>query len=251
MVTKQGERSVRVGLLIPSSNTVMEVDFYRHLPHDVTLHTGRMYMESTTPEGEGLMLDEYAMPAARDLGTAKPDIVVFGCTSAGALRGIAYDQELCARIEDVTGALVVSVINAVREGISRRSAARIGVVTPYVDALNEKIQASIQEDGVEVAAIHGLGITDNFAIAAVTPEEIAGFAESKLGGLDVDLVFASCTNLHAVDAIAMIEARLGVPAMTSNLAALESTRLAIDAVRGSSMAGVATSERASGRARGA
>jgi maleate isomerase len=250
-VTNQGERPVRVGLLIPSSNTVMEVDFYRHLPHDVTLHTGRMYMESTTPEGEGLMLDEYALPSARDVGTVKPDIVVFGCTSAGALRGNAYDQELCGRIGDATGAIVVSVIKAVREAITRRSVARIGVITPYVDALNEKIQASIEEDGVEVAAIHGLGITENVAIAAVTPDEIAGFAEAKLGRLHVDLVFASCTNLRAVDAIAMIESRLGVPAMSSNSAALEQTRLAIDSVRGSSMAGVASAEPAPGRERGA
>ncbi len=48
----------RVGLLVPSSNTVMEADFYRNLPASVTVHTGRMYMESTTVQGEGLMLDE-------------------------------------------------------------------------------------------------------------------------------------------------------------------------------------------------
>lgn len=50
----------RIGLLVPSSNTVMEVDFYRSLPSSVTVHTGRMYMESTTVEGEEKMLDAYA-----------------------------------------------------------------------------------------------------------------------------------------------------------------------------------------------
>ncbi len=48
--------SSRVGLIVPSSNTVIEVDFYRRLPADATLHTARMYLEQTTPEGESVML---------------------------------------------------------------------------------------------------------------------------------------------------------------------------------------------------
>lgn len=42
--------STRVGLIVPSSNTVAEVDFYRRLPAGATLHTARMYLEETTPE---------------------------------------------------------------------------------------------------------------------------------------------------------------------------------------------------------
>ena len=77
--------------MIPSSNTMMEVDFARDVPPGISVHTARMFMEDTTPAGENRMLDEFALPAARDLGTARPDVVVFGCTSAGALRGNDYD----------------------------------------------------------------------------------------------------------------------------------------------------------------
>jgi maleate isomerase len=217
------ENGRRVGLLIPSSNTVMEVDFYRRLPASATLHTGRMFLENTTPEGESLMLDEYTMPAVRDLGTARPDVVVFGCTSAGALRGDDYDSELCSRIAQATGAAVVSVIASVRRAIARRGARRVGVITPYVEALNRKIRASLEADGIEVVAIHGLGITENFAIATVEPERIASFARETLGGLSIDLAFASCTNFRAMDAIPSIEAALSVPVVTSNQAALEGT----------------------------
>lgn len=69
----------RVGLMIPSSNTMMEADFTRGLPDGMTLHTARMYMRDTTRQGEERMLDEFALPAARDLGTVSPDVVVFGC----------------------------------------------------------------------------------------------------------------------------------------------------------------------------
>ena len=169
-------RPARVGLMIPSSNTMMEVDFARGLPPGAALHTARMYMQDTTQAGESRMLDEFALPAARDLGTARPDVVVFGCTSAGALRGSDYDAQLCERISELTGAPVVSTIGAVRTAIETSGAASIGVITPYVGELNEKIRDSIEADGIQVAGITGLGITDNFRIAEVAPDEIVAFA---------------------------------------------------------------------------
>jgi len=217
-------RPARVGLMIPSSNTMMEVDFARDLPPGTALHTARMFMEDTTPAGESRMLDEFALPAARDLGTARPDVVVFGCTSAGALRGNDYDAELCQRIGELTRAPVISTIGAVRTAIEGCGAASVGVITPYVDELNQRIKASIEADGIDVAGIYGLGITDNFHIAEVGHDEIVAFADRALGPLaaggTIDLVFASCTNFGAMEARPAISERLGLPVITSNQAVL-------------------------------
>jgi maleate isomerase len=219
----ESSRAVRrLGLLIPSSNSVMEVDFARHMLVGVTLHTARMYLENTTPEGESLMLDEFVLPAARDLGTVRPDVVVFGCTSAGALRGNDFDLDLCRRIGEVAGCPVVSVIASVRAAIGRAAARRIGIVTPYVDSLNERIRESIEADGdVEVAGIFGLGISENFALAGVAPSEVVEFATASLAALEIDLAFVSCTNFRAMEAIPEIRRALRVPVVTSNSAALE------------------------------
>lgn len=218
-------RPRRTGLLVPSSNTVMEVDFYRALPAGFTVHTGRMFLEETTPQAESDMLDIHALPAARDLGTARPDVIVFGCTSAGALRGDAFDRDLCARIAETAGAPVISTIVSVRSAIARRGAARIGVITPYVESLNERIAASLEADGLEVVAIHGLGIEENFAIAEVPPEDIVSFAADRLSAADVELAFASCTNFRAIEAMEEIGRALDLPVVTSNDAALEAVFL--------------------------
>jgi maleate isomerase len=214
------ETRPRVGLLVPSSNTVMEPDVWRALPPGATLHTGRMYLEETTPEAESRMLDEHVLPAARDLATARPDLIVFGCTSAGALRGNQYDADLCRRISDLSGVPTVSVIASVRQAITASGARRVGVVTPYVDALNQRIRESVEADGVAVAGIAGLGISDNFEIATVPQERIVDFAERTLRDLDIDLAFVSCTNFPAVTALPELERRLGLPVVTSNQAAI-------------------------------
>lgn len=229
-------RPARVGLMIPSSNTMMEVDFTRDLPPGTALHTARMFMEDTTPAGENRMLDEFALPAARDLGTARPDVVVFGCTSAGALRGNEFDTQLCERISELAGAPAVSTIGSVRAAIEASGAAGIGVITPYVDELNERIRASIEEDGTRVAAITGLGITENFEIAEVGQDEIVAFAVRALGQLAADgsigLVFASCTNFGAMAARSAIAERLGLPVITSNQAVLAAAVARLHALPG-------------------
>ena len=66
-------RRVRVALLVPSSNTVMENDLHRALaPDRFTVHTDRMYLVETTREAEVAMIEEHARPAAKDVGTTNP-----------------------------------------------------------------------------------------------------------------------------------------------------------------------------------
>lgn len=213
--------SLRVGLLVPSSNTVAEADFYRRLPAAATLHTARMYLDEVTAEDEAVMLDEHLPRALRDLATTRPHVAVFACTSAGTLRGNAYEQELVRRIGERTRARAVSVAAAVRRAIAGRDARRIAVITPYVKALNDTIQGSLEEEGLEVAEIHGMGISANIEIGAVEPERIAEFAREHIRSADVELVFVSCTNFRAFEAREQIEQDLDVPVVTSNHAALE------------------------------
>jgi len=217
--------NARVGLIVPSSNTVAEVDFYRRLPTRATLHTARMYLDEVTPEDEAVMLDEHLPGAVRDLATAHPDVVVFACTSAGTLRGNAWEERLIARIGECTAARAVSVAAAVREAIAARAAHRVGVLTPYTETINDKIRGSLEEDGLEVARIDGMGIAANLEIGSVEPERITEFAAEKFNCPDdLDLLFVSCTNFRAMEAREWIEQELRLPVVTSNHAALEAIR---------------------------
>jgi metal-dependent amidase/aminoacylase/carboxypeptidase family protein len=67
------------------------------------------------------MLEKYARPAASDVGTTNPDLIVFGCTSAGSLFGLDYDAEFCATLGKLAGCLSLSVINAASR-VQRHSA---------------------------------------------------------------------------------------------------------------------------------
>jgi maleate cis-trans isomerase len=87
---------LRVGLIVPSSNTVMEPDFHQHLPGTI-VSTTRILLEQVTRDAEFRMLEEDLPRAAQLIKTTAPDIVVFGCTSAGSLDGLAYDDGIGKR----------------------------------------------------------------------------------------------------------------------------------------------------------
>lgn len=218
-------RPARVGLIVPSSNTVMEVDLYRGLPRELcTVHTARMYLVETTREAEIRMIEDYAPKAAADVGTADLDLVVFGCTSAGSLFGLDYDRKICANLGEIARCPSLGTITAVNEALDRRNFRRIAVITPYIEDLTRAVAGAAATATRAVAAAYGMGISVNVELAVPTPEEIVEFAQKHLGGESFDGLFVSCTNFRALEAVPELERRFKVPVVTSNLAVIEAVR---------------------------
>ena len=211
----------RIGLIVPSSNTVVEVDFARSLPAGVTLHTARMFLAETTEAAERAMITRYLPQAAEDLASLHPHVVAFACTSGGAVLGAEGEAKLIEDLARTTGALVVSTNEAVKSRIERHHPKQVAVITPYVDELNDHIRAGLEGRGLNVVRIGGLGITENFALASVPPARIVAFAEEQLAGVDFDLLFVSCTNFRGLAARPALMERFGVPVVTSNQATIE------------------------------
>lgn len=214
-------RPKRIGLIVPSSNTVMENDLHAGLPKSrFTVHTDRMYLVETTREAEMRMIEDFAPQAAADLGTVKPDLLVFGCTSAGSLFGLDGDRTVCSRLGELAGCPTVGVINAVEKSLVRAGARRLAVLTPYNEDLTQSVASSVAA-GREIVGAFGLGITDNVALADPTPDDILAFAKARLSLLKYDSILVSCTNFRALEAAPAIEDAFGVPVVTSNRAVIE------------------------------
>jgi len=218
----------RIGLIVPSSNTVMEVDFYRNLSPDITSHSARMFLEKTTVKGEEEMLDKHLPVSVNNIKTMKPDAVIFGCTSAGALRGNEYEKKLCEKIENCTGAKTISVMSAVQELLGEISPDKIAVLTPYIDDLNSRIKNSLNDKGYNVVKIMGMNISNNFNIALVTPKDIYDFSSEVLTDIDFDCIFLSCTNFRAWEILSELNDKYNLPVISSNFAVFYKTLKELD-----------------------
>lgn len=220
---------MRLGLIVPSTNTVAEQDFQANVPPGMSVHSARMFIEETTAESERRMIEEYLPSAARDIAGVRPDVVVFGCTSAGAVVGQEGEDKIMRDLRAWSGCPVVSTNSAVHHALERVGAQQVVIVTAYIDDLTRRIVEGVERQGYNVVAAAGLGIVDPFEIAEVEPERIAAFAEETAHGHEFDTLFVSCTNLRGFEARADISQRLHVSVITSNQAALEQALLRVRA----------------------
>ncbi|HJV84676.1 MAG TPA: hypothetical protein VJ698_04310 [Noviherbaspirillum sp.] len=212
---------LRVALLVPSSNTVMENDLHAALPKsNFTVHADRMYLVECTRDAERRMIEQFAPQAAGDLGTLNPDLLVFGCTSAGSLFGLDYDAKVCRDLGERAGCTGMGVISSVAKALERQGAKRLAVITPYNEDLTRSV-ASAVADGREIVGAYGMGIEDNVALADPTPEDIVAFARECLAGKSFDGIFVSCTNFRAYEAREALVETFNVPVVTSNSAVID------------------------------
>ena len=202
----------RIGLLLPSSNTTMEPDFYQMAPPGVTVHTARMLLRDVTPDALEEMAGE-ATRATRLLKTADVDILAYGCTSGSLIRGVDWEKSLKSRLEETAGVPAVTTAGAVVDGLRTLRAERVSVFTPYTGAVNMHERSFLEAHGYRVDTIRGLGLTDNQRIGRVSGEQLESFIVPAPGS---DAVFVSCTNLPVVHLIEALEEKHRLPFVTSN-----------------------------------
>ncbi|WP_407180931.1 aspartate/glutamate racemase family protein [Bradyrhizobium sp. STM 3562] len=220
---------VRLGMLTPSSNTVLEpmtAAMLAGVP-DVSAHFSRFRVTEIALSDQALQQfdDTELLRAAELLAHAKVDVIAWNGTSAAWL-GFDRDEHLCERIRAATGITACTSVLAFRDLFERTGAQRVGLVTPYLDDVQSKIMANWSAAGFACTAERHLGLRDNFSFATVLPEEIAAMARAVVAE-GCDAVAIVCTNMRGAAIVPALESELGVPVYDSVAVTLyQSLRLA-------------------------
>jgi maleate isomerase len=211
------------GLILPSTNTVVEAEFNWMRAEGVSWHTGRIFI----PEPE--LNDDASFVAflenlRTEIGstvagvvTAKPDYLVMGMSAETFWGGKDGAAEFEAWMKELSGLEVTTGAAACKAALDVYGAKRIGVITPYQPVGDAQVKSFFEQLGYEVAAIHGLKCDSATSIGDVPPEEIAA-AFRSVDGPDVDLLVQAGTNLPAVKVAADLERELGKPVVAINAA---------------------------------
>lgn len=207
----------RLGMLTPSSNTVLEPQTARMvaaLP-GVSVHVSRFRVTEIGLSRAALgQFDAAPMSAAAALlADARVHAIMWNGTSAAWL-GFAADEALCAALRAETGIPASTSVLAYRDLFRARGVARVGLVTPYTADVQERIGRNWGEAGFDCRAERHLGLSENFAFAAVTGAEIARMTR-EVAAEGVDAVAILCTNLAGAGLAAALEREVGVPVYDS------------------------------------
>jgi len=207
------ERSVRIGMLTPSSNTVLEpvtAAMLAELP-GVSAHFSRFKVTeiALSEQALGQFDDSEILRAAELLAHAKVDVIAWNGTSASWL-GFERDETLCERITAATGISACTSILAFREIFQRTGVTRVGLVTPYIGDIQVRIASNWAASGFDCKAERHLGLQDNFSFAGATEKEVAGMIR-KVASEGCDAVAIVCTNLRGAGLVERMEPEIGIP----------------------------------------
>ncbi|WP_246739487.1 aspartate/glutamate racemase family protein [Martelella sp. HB161492] len=207
------KRMIRIGMLTPSSNTVLEPVTTAMLSglDDVSVHFSRFRVTAIGLDDAALaQFDDRAMlEAAGLLADAKVDVIAWNGTSAGWL-GLDKDRRLCEKITAETGIAASTSVLSLFDIMRARGESRIGLVTPYTADVQEKIIARFADEGVDVAAEAHFGLRDNFSFATVSREQLAAAVEA-VGQSAPQAISILCTNLAGAPLVDGLEKRFSIP----------------------------------------
>lgn len=208
----------KIGLIVPSTNTVNEPEFWRMAPPGVTIHTDRVLLLGEASQKSYDAMADALGAAAQRLATAEVDVVVYGCTSGSI---VCPMPQLLDSMGVHTKTPAGATAGAVVAALNALGVKKVAVGTPYVTFVNDSEEVFLQDYGFEVTSMQGLQLgetqEERRGIGRVPPEQVYRLAR-MIDRPDAEAIFISCTNLATLDVIEQIEQDLGKPVVTSNQA---------------------------------
>lgn len=212
---------LRIGLVTLASDPTIESSFRRMLAShgNINLYVNRIAFDGEISVDTLRAMEGDIRACAAEILPDRPlDVLLYGCTSASAAIG---DQRVLALLRDAKPDVkaVASPVTGFLAACTALKVRRVSVLTPYTTSVSNMLGAYLEGLGVNVVAMHCLGLVDDWDNGRVTPEALCSLAS----GLDhggADAVFLSCTALQGAEAAARLETLTGLPVVTSNQALL-------------------------------
>jgi arylmalonate decarboxylase len=138
-------------------------------------------------------------------------------TSLSFYRGAAFNDELEAEMARRTGLPCTTMSHAIVRAIRSLGLSKVAVATAYIDEVNARLATYLEASGIVATTVKGLAISGVDAVAQVSTETLVRLCEEVYRVRPKsDGILISCGGLRTLDAIRIVEARLGVPVVSSS-----------------------------------
>jgi maleate isomerase len=214
----------KLGVLGPSTNTIVQPDFEAMRPVGVTNHYSRIF----TPNSSALSNETFlagtkiiannVLDAVASVMTCEPDYLVMGMSAITFYGGVAGAKAFEATVTNASG-LGVSCGSLATTAALRAfgGVKKIAFLSPYYPAANDEVRRYFEEEGFEVGKDHCLQCPSWVAISQVQEEDLVDVIK-MIDGDDVDAIVQVGTNLSMVRLAAAAERWLAKPVVAINTA---------------------------------
>ena len=205
-------RDLRVVLVVPATNTTMAPELQAHWPEITEIpRVGVPRPMRPIVVGDLPEYRDNTLNAVAPLASSKPDIVLYGCTTAGFLSGPAGDNDMCQALADAVGVPAVTTASAMVQALRHAGVNRPAIVTPYLQASNDGLRRFLSALGIEIAVLDSFYLKTAEAYDHVTEDQVRELALATGKDPVADGLFIACTQLPTLGILDDLRAKLKKP----------------------------------------
>ena len=216
----------KFGVLAPSTNTVVEPDFYMMGVPGVTAHISRILMSNSRRDGDDPQNNELRAqslaaemkPTIDRVLTAEPDYMVMGMSAPTFRGGLEGNRRWKAQMQEYSGGLgMANGAEACQKALNLLGMKRLGGLTPYWSSTSDHVVQFFTEADFQVVSQKDLQCPTPVSIAHVTLDECRK-ALLEVDSDDVEVIVQCGTDLNMVRLADEAERWLGKPVIAINAA---------------------------------
>ena len=216
MTDALGTRAV-FAVLLPATNSMLEADLASLRPAGVTFQTFRFPFPALPAEVETLA--ELIGPSLELCRVCEPDRLLLGYSPEYMDQPAAVTARLAQLLAERSGVPVTMAFEAVPEALRCLGAERLGVVTPFPEAADDRVRAWFTSQGFRIERLVGLASAQKGKVytARISASEIRA-AFQAVDGPGIEALVQVGTNLLCSPLVEQLEAELGKPVIAVNTA---------------------------------
>src|SRR5262245_47671793 len=140
----------KLGVLVPSTNTIVEPDFYAMAPPGVTIHTARIFVPSARMDDDAsfeALIERSGDATSRaiaDVVTCEPTYLVLGMSSESFWNGRQGNEALQHRVQNLCGLRLATGASAIERALAVLGVRRISMLSPYQPIADTRMRAFIE-----------------------------------------------------------------------------------------------------------
>jgi maleate cis-trans isomerase len=209
----------RIGAVVPANNSVLEPEFWSALPLGTALYATRLIARGDLVPEAIVKMEAQFDRAVEELAATGVDVVLLADMVTSLIMEPGWNERRTAAVTASTGAACASAWTALRDALGALGARRIALGTPYPAAIHALAPPFCEAAGFTVVGDATLDILAMREVPEVTPVRLADFARG-IARQGAEALVLLATDLPTFAAIPALEAELGLPVVSSNLALL-------------------------------
>lgn len=208
----------RIGMLIPTNNTVIEPEMAYFAPPGVTFHATRMVSSRTGNASiEGLHnLVSCVDRAAEELSITGVEALLYGCLST-SFAVEDWDTQFGVKTGAWTEAPAITALSATCRGVKALGHKEVAVLCPYGPELQALAAQAFSRHGLTVTNLSSINVTGLRAVCNV-PEQDVYRAAKAMDRKGAGILCILATDLRTAALIDTLEADMGIPVVSTNQA---------------------------------